>query len=105
MAWDYLTTPLAAKPNEAAPWRDLAETLRQQAQFDLADRALASAFEAEPTNAQILWDRAQVLLQSGRTAKARRLLAELAEGQWPDEFDDVKTRAARYVSTEAERGE
>ena len=24
LAWDYLTTPIGQKPNEAAPWRNLA---------------------------------------------------------------------------------
>ena len=93
LAWDYLTTPLAAKPNEAAPWQDLAGMLRQQAQFDLADRAYALAFEAEPTNAQILWDRAQVLLETGRTDEAEEIFRRIAESDWSDEYAGLKSRA------------
>ncbi|NQU24027.1 MAG: FecR domain-containing protein [Candidatus Nealsonbacteria bacterium] len=97
LAWDYLTTPLAAKPNEAAPWLDLAETLRQQAHFDLADRAYASAFEAEPGNAKILWDRAQVFLETGRHEPANKLMRQLADGDWGPEYDGLKARAAQQV--------
>jgi len=97
LAWEYLTTPLAARPNEAAPWISLAETLRQQAQFDLADRAYASAFEAEPTNARILWDRAQVLQQTGRTAEAQKLLRQIADGQWQPAFEGLKSQAKQAV--------
>ena len=93
LAWDYLTTPLAAKPNEAAPWQDLAGMLRQQAQFDLADRAYASAFEAEPTNARILWDRAQVLLETGRTDDAKEIFRRIAESDWSDEYAGLKSQA------------
>jgi len=97
LAWDYLTTPLAAKPNEAAPWASLAETLRQQGQFELSDRAYASAFEAEPTNAQLLWDRAQVLLQAGRGAEAKRLLRQLAGGQWQPRFQGLQLQAKQSL--------
>ena len=97
LAWDYLTTPLAARPNEAAPWVSLAESLRQQSQFELADRAYASAFEAEPTNARILWDRAQVLQQTGRAAEAKQLLRQIAEGDWPPAFSGIKSQAKEAV--------
>jgi len=98
LAWDYLTTPLAAKPNEAAPWLDLAEMLRRQAHFDLADRAFASAFQAEPTNAQILWDRAQVLLETGRGEQAEKLIRQLADGDWQPQYEELKARAARHLA-------
>jgi tetratricopeptide (TPR) repeat protein len=89
LAWDYLTTPLAARPNES---------LRQQSQFELADRAYASAFEAEPTNARILWDRAQVLQQTGRAAEAKQLLRQIAENDWQPAFDAVKSQAKQAVA-------
>ena len=100
MAWEYLTTPLAAKPNEAAPWVSLAEMLRQQGHFELADRAYASAFEAEPTNAQILWDRAQVLLQAGQPRQAKEVFGQLAEGKWQPRFSRLKSQAEQYVEQE-----
>ncbi len=45
LAWDYLTTPLADKPNESAPWLELAQELAGQKKIDLADRAFAQAFQ------------------------------------------------------------
>ncbi len=54
-AWDYLTTPVTLRPNEAAPWSSLAATLSQQADLELADRAYRAAAEAEPTDPQLLW--------------------------------------------------
>jgi len=97
LAWDYLTTPLAARPNEAAPWVSMAQMLRQQGHLELADRAYASAFEAEATNAQILWDRAQVLLEAGRNDDAKRLMRQVADGEWPRQFNWIQTRAKQYV--------
>jgi len=49
---------------------DLARTLGRQGDAELADRAYTAAFEAEPTNAQILWDRAVALRQTGRLVEA-----------------------------------
>ncbi|HMC64728.1 MAG TPA: hypothetical protein VKI65_07300, partial [Gemmataceae bacterium] len=49
MAWDYQTTPIGQRPNESDPWLVLAQSLAQQGHLDLADRAFAAAFEAEPT--------------------------------------------------------
>ena len=96
-AWEYLTTPLATRPNEAAPWTALAGTLKQQGEFDLADRAYASAFEAERTNAQILWDRAQLLQQVGRYDDARALYKQIADGKWSRQYNGVQSRAKQYV--------
>jgi cytochrome c-type biogenesis protein CcmH/NrfG len=97
LAWEYLTTPLAARPNEAAPWRQLGELLRQQGQFELADRALAAAFEAEPTNAQILWDRAEVLFEAGRPEAARGLLVQIAENDWQPAFEHLRSQAGERL--------
>ena len=97
MAWDYLTTPLAAKPNEAAPWLDIAKMLRQQGHYALADRAYVSAFSTETTNAQILWDRAQLMLETGKAKEAKVLMKQIAEGDWPPQFDSIQTRARQYI--------
>jgi tetratricopeptide (TPR) repeat protein len=97
LAWDYLTTPLALKPNEAAPWRELAETLRGEGQFEMADRAYEAAFEAEPTDAELLWERAQLLKQVGRPDEANRLYQQLAEGEWQPRFEYLRQRAARLL--------
>jgi tetratricopeptide (TPR) repeat protein len=93
LSWDYLTTPVGLRPNEADPWLDLARTLSRQGDLDLADRAYTAAFEAEPTNAQILWDRAQNLRRAGKSMAARRLLQQLAQGKWQPRFEWLKTQA------------
>jgi hypothetical protein len=52
-----------------------------------------AASEAEPTDAQILWDRAENLRQAGKTTAAQKLYRQLAEGEWPPRFNWVRTRA------------
>src|SRR5262249_54520175 len=93
LAWEYLTTPIAQKPNEAKPWLDLANTLRKDERVDLADRAFATAFQAEPTNAQILWERAQYLQQQGRSDQARALYRQIADGDWQPRFQPLRNQA------------
>ncbi|HKI38357.1 MAG TPA: VIT domain-containing protein [Gemmataceae bacterium] len=93
LVWDYLTTPVGRRPNESAPWVALATTLSRTGELGLADRAYAAAFEAEPTDAQILWDRAQNLCQAGKTTEAQKLYRQLAEGDWQPRFNWVRTQA------------
>src|SRR5262249_54442416 len=81
LAWEYVTTPLALKPNEGGPWVSLAQSLRQEGDWRLADRCYELAFAAEPTNAQLLWDRAQLLRQQGQEADGRRLMRQLADSE------------------------
>jgi tetratricopeptide (TPR) repeat protein len=101
LAWDYLTTPLAMKPNEATAWLNLAETLRNEGNFELADRAYATAFEAEPTNAQILWDHAQLLEQTGRSKEARTFYRRIADNEWQPRFNQIKRRAERIKAPQS----
>jgi tetratricopeptide (TPR) repeat protein len=98
-AWEYLTTPLANKPNEATPWVSLAQSLSSQGDFELADRAYASAFDIEPTNAQILWDRAQLLDQRGKPDDAGRLYRQLADGTWQPAFNWIQQQARTKVES------
>jgi tetratricopeptide (TPR) repeat protein len=93
LAWDYLTTPVGQRPGEAAPLAALARTLSSQSEAELADRAFAAAFAAEPTDAQILWDRAQGLRQAGKPTEARRLFQQLADGQWQPRFQGLQAQA------------
>ncbi|HZY86612.1 MAG TPA: hypothetical protein VFE78_17390, partial [Gemmataceae bacterium] len=97
VVWDYLTTPVALRPNEAGPWAGIAAEMQQAGEAELADRAFGAAFEAEPTNAQYLWDRAQHLGQSGQTARARALYRRLAEGKWQPRFAWVQAQARREL--------
>jgi tetratricopeptide (TPR) repeat protein len=98
LAWDYLTTPIGMKPNEAAPWHNLAHTLRGDGDFQLADRAFANAYQAEPTNAQILWERAQNLQQLGKTHEARQLYRDLASGTWQPRFQWIQQQARTFLN-------
>ncbi len=99
LAWDYLTTPLAAHPNEGAPWHELAQQLVALNDIDAADRCFATAFEIEPTNAQFLWDRAEALRVAGRMSDARKVWRQLADGEWQPRFqvhqDDARRRLGR----------
>jgi tetratricopeptide (TPR) repeat protein len=97
LAWDYLTTAAAGDAEESLPWNDLAETFRQEGRYGLADRAYAWASAGDPANAGILWNRAQSLLESGRNGDAEPLLRELADGDWADEHEPLKSRAKEYL--------
>ena len=79
-AWDYRTTPLARKPHESGAIWALASSLVSDGDRDQADAAFQSAFDAEPTNPQILWDRADNLRRLGRTVAADGLVRQIAEG-------------------------
>jgi ferric-dicitrate binding protein FerR (iron transport regulator)/tetratricopeptide (TPR) repeat protein len=99
LAWDYLTTPLGLKPNEAAPWQSLAQTLQSEGYLDLADKAWAAAFDAEPTNAQLLWERAEGLMQASRIEDARAVYRVLAEGAWQPRFQWLQNEARNRLNT------
>jgi tetratricopeptide (TPR) repeat protein len=91
MMWDFLTTPVAQRPNEEEPWVRLAQRLNVQGELTLADRAYRAAFESEPTNAQILWDRAGNLRQAGQIESARKLYRQLADGDWQPRFRSLQS--------------
>ena len=93
LAWDYLTTPLALRPNESAPWLTIAQSSMRDGRLTLADQCYDAAYAAEPTNAQILWDRAQVLERLGATAKSRELYRRIADGGWQPRFENLKWAA------------
>ncbi|HYV34408.1 MAG TPA: VIT domain-containing protein [Gemmataceae bacterium] len=99
LAWDYLTTPIALKPNDAAAWANMAKTLAAEGNRDFADRAYALAFETEPTNAQILWDRAANLVEAGRTADARAVYQILANGEWQNRWQWLQAEAKRKLES------
>ncbi len=93
LAWEYQTTPIANRSNESGPWLGLAESLRREGDFALADRAFVAAFQAEPTNPQILWDRAQALRQAGQQAESRKVLGQIVGGDWQPRFSWVRSQA------------
>jgi Tfp pilus assembly protein PilF len=93
LAWDYQTTPLAKNPHEAEPWKALANSLMESGDRDLADTAFAAAFDAEPTNPQLLWDRAENLRRLGRNPAADVLVRQIAEGRWQPRFQGLVSQA------------
>jgi ferric-dicitrate binding protein FerR (iron transport regulator)/tetratricopeptide (TPR) repeat protein len=93
LAWDYLTTPLAMTPNESDPWLGLATSATREGNLELADRCYDAAFAAEPTNAQILWDRAKLLERRGEIARSRELMAQLSNTEWQPRFEGLKSQA------------
>jgi tetratricopeptide (TPR) repeat protein len=97
LGWDYLTTPIGLKPNEAEPWLTLASNLTRKGDLALADLAYKSAFETEPTNAQILWDRAENLRRLGKNVEAATLFRQIAEGTWQPRFQGLVNQARTQV--------
>jgi len=97
VAWEYLTTPLPDDLSEPVPWLALAEKFSTTGQFLLAEQAYARAFETEPANAPILWDRARSLRRAGRTEEAQRVLQELAAGQWPVQYQWAQREARQQL--------
>lgn len=97
LAWDYATTPLAGKTDGPPRWGNLGAALRQEGLFELADRAYALAVAAEPANAELVWDRALVLLYLGRNDDSQALFRRLAEGDWAPGHEAVQRRARERV--------
>lgn len=97
LAWAYATTPLDRRPNEAAPWRDLARHLREVGDLGGADRAFAQAYRLEPTDGGLLWEHAETLRLAGRSLDARALYRRLAEGTWAPPYQQFQQMAAPYV--------
>jgi tetratricopeptide (TPR) repeat protein len=93
LAWDYMTTPVAMQPAESDPWLAMASQLASEGDVNLADRAYVAAYQAEPTNAQILWDRAQLLERARRTEDARKVYRQIADGKWQPRFTWIQGQA------------
>jgi hypothetical protein len=92
-AWDYLTTWLGPREESAREWQRAAESLQGRREYELADRALAAAAGAEPTNAELVWRRVQNWRQAGKPARARPLLRRLAAEEWPSKFAPLQQQA------------
>jgi tetratricopeptide (TPR) repeat protein len=93
LAWDYWTTPIDLHPAESRPWLDLAETMKAEGDLERADRAFSLAFEAEPTNPEILWKQAQNLVRMSEPDRARQLYRQIADGVWQERFAGIVTQA------------
>lgn len=93
LAWEYLTTPLGVQPHESSSWWQLAGNLRREGRLDLADLAYDAAYQADPINAQILWDRAESLKAGGKQAEAQKVMRQIADGQWHIRFAFIQSQA------------
>jgi len=102
-AWDYLTTPLALRPEASVTWVRLARELGAAGDHRFAERAFAEACAADPDDAEALWERARNLRRAGREEDARRMLRRLIEGTWPERFRWVQDEARRELRPGSER--
>ena len=95
LAWEYLTTPNAMQPERAASVRSVAASLSREGQHTLAEFAYEVAHDAEPSDPNIVWERAQNLRRAGRNDEAQRwlrvLVAPRKEESW--EWRRVRERA------------
>jgi ferric-dicitrate binding protein FerR (iron transport regulator) len=78
LAWDYLLMGSGAD-KDGFSWANLAQSLAQSDDLDLAERAYAQACLVEPANVNLARVRADNLLRAGRTAEAREVLGKVGE--------------------------
>ena len=98
LAWDYTTTTMLGGGLDVARWQRVAQERNQAGDYLLADRALVVASEVDPTNAEVVWQRAKNLRQAGKVAEADKLLHRLANEQWPERFQGIRS-SAQYSLT------
>jgi Flp pilus assembly protein TadD len=97
MAWAYLTTPVAKKPDESGAWLNLGNNLAGQDAAVLAVKAYDAAFRAETTNPEPLFRMGQQLEQLERFDRAREVYARAATGDWHWRFDTWKNQARQRL--------
>jgi tetratricopeptide (TPR) repeat protein len=88
---------LAGAAEASIAWDERGREYHRQGQYELAQRAYALAFEANPANAEILWHRAQALLEAGRRDQAQALLQELVHGSWENKYDWIRRQAEQTL--------
>jgi Tfp pilus assembly protein PilF len=97
LAWDYITSPLAGAEQADIPWKERGREYHLQGRYDLAQRSYGQAVEADPTDAQILWQQAQALIESGNHDRAQPLFERLANGSWDPKYDEIRQQAQRAL--------
>jgi ferric-dicitrate binding protein FerR (iron transport regulator) len=78
LAWDYLLMSAGAD-KDGFSWANLAQSLAQSEDFDLAEPAYAQACLVEPANVALTQARADNLMRSGRSAEAREVLHRVGD--------------------------
>jgi len=79
LAWDYLLMSVGVD-KDGFSWANLAQSLQQSEDFDLAERAYAQACLVEPANANLARARADNLMQAGRGTEGRDLIRRIGDG-------------------------
>ena len=67
--------------------------MQSQSDLEKADRAFALAFEAEPTNPDILMKRAQNAVRMSQPDRARQLYRQIADREWQERFAAIIEQA------------
>ena len=98
LAWDYLTTPLAVQANAASGWANLRGPCGSKGTSIWPTGPMRRPSTAEPTNAQILWDRAESLQENGRPDQALPIFRQIAAGPWGPQFSGLQERAKQQVA-------
>jgi hypothetical protein len=81
-AWDYAL--MSWRPDqEGFAWLNMAQSLQQQEDFDLAERAYQQACLVAPGNADLMRLRADNLLRAGHAAEGRDLLRQIGDTPAP----------------------
>jgi tetratricopeptide (TPR) repeat protein len=88
---------LAGAAETSIDWDQRGREFQRQGQYELAQRAYALAFEANPANAEILWNRVQSLLEAGQRQRAQTLLEQLAHGSWEPQYDWIQRQAEQAL--------
>jgi len=97
-AWQYLTTPLAGKAHESAPWVAMADQLGRDGEIDLAQQSYHTAWQSEPTNPEILLKHANLLRANAQPEAARKLYGQIATGTWQQpRFNSVQQQARQAL--------
>jgi tetratricopeptide (TPR) repeat protein len=76
LAWDYLLMS-AGVDQPGYAWVNLAQSLEQQEDYDLAERAYEQACVAAPGNADLMRMRADNLLRAGHAVEGREVLRRI----------------------------
>jgi hypothetical protein len=81
LAWGYLTTPAALSGGAATGWLELARQQHWERDYDLAERAFAVASSLDPSNTEIISERALNHRAAGRGEADRKVLDPI-ETDW-----------------------
>ena len=94
LAWDYHTTALLDQGLSVSTWQNLAESLSKEGDYrPVADEALLVAAQVEPSNAEVLWQRALNLRAAKQNEEADQLLRRLANETWPERYQGIRAAA------------